>query len=252
MFVTGTLSWVWWELRSKEKWETSSETCTGHKRNKNQQGRLLLNLEHLSFFSSKTLIISCTKYQLEGCMSEALRPSTTTAGLYRRGQWRLHSHTWWDLSAPVKGGKKPVGAPLYQKTEHPQVWKSSEATHLHTVVQKNSTWDEIRSEVKTSICSKTRSWNSNWTGGAFVSISAETCAKKVKRRKVTRPGVGLWLFLSKTNLKNRFESCLMLVPVHRVGLALLWVHLRLFDYSLTLVPDCHRLHLHKVTNNHVL
>lgn len=42
--------------------------------NKKHPDRLLLNLEYLSFFSSKTLITtSCTKYQLEGCMFEALR-----------------------------------------------------------------------------------------------------------------------------------------------------------------------------------
>lgn len=39
-----------------------------HWRNKRHQDELLLNLEHLSFFLKNLVIMSCTKYQLKGCM----------------------------------------------------------------------------------------------------------------------------------------------------------------------------------------
>lgn len=98
-----------------------------------------LNWEHLSFFSKTLIITSCTKYQLEGCMLEAVRvasASTTrldSANETSEGCAHIHDEI---LAHRSKETEKPVGAPLYQRREHSQMWKAPEATHLHTVVQK--------------------------------------------------------------------------------------------------------------------
>lgn len=148
-------------------------------------------------------------------MLEALRvvsASTAAAGL---GEGCVHEEI---LVHRSEEDKSPLVHICVTERNIHRCEKSSEETHLHTVVQTpgekkptTKTWGELRSEVKTS------TWNSNWTGGAFGSVSAETCAKEAKRSRknwseLRLEGATLWLFPSKkqrrtrTNLKHRFES----------------------------------------------